>query len=132
MVKNAKMEKSDLFLNTYVQYVEDFKFLVLAAGIAHRLPDKEIVKMFVSGLKPEVFGEEIYSRAFQTLVDVIPEIRHELANFWDIIEISQRIKRPEPKKEAKDRSADGPISRKQGFANKTSVWGVFRERGESI
>ena len=26
MVKNAKMEKSELSLNTYVQYVEDFKF----------------------------------------------------------------------------------------------------------
>ena len=26
MVKNSKMEKSDLSLNTYVQYVEDFKF----------------------------------------------------------------------------------------------------------
>ena len=51
--KNAKMEKSDLSLNTYVQYVEDFKFWVLAAGswqlvmlIGFR---KEVVKMFVSG-----------------------------------------------------------------------------------
>ena len=26
MIKNAKMEKSDLILSTYVQYVEDFKF----------------------------------------------------------------------------------------------------------
>ena len=56
------MEKSDLSLNTYVPYVEDFKFWVLAAGNTHRLPEKEIVKMFVSGLKPEVFREEIYSR----------------------------------------------------------------------
>ena len=44
--------------------------------------------------------------------------RHELANYRDIIEISERIKRPEPKKDAKDRIADGPISRKQGFASK--------------
>ena len=36
MVKNAKMEKSDLSLNTY-QYVEDFKVCVLATGNAHRL-----------------------------------------------------------------------------------------------
>ena len=61
MVKNAKMKESDLSLNTDVQYAEDFKFWVLAAGNDHRLP---IVKMFVSGLKPEVFREEIYSRAF--------------------------------------------------------------------
>ena len=43
MIKNAKMEKSDLSLNTYVQYVEDFKFWVMAAGLPHRIPEKEIV-----------------------------------------------------------------------------------------
>ena len=65
-------------------------------------------------VKPEVFHEEIYSRAFETLVDVMVETRHELANNRDIMEISERIKRPEPKKDAKDRRADGPISTKQG------------------
>ena len=34
MVKNAKMEISDLSLNTYVQYVDDFKFWVLEMLIA--------------------------------------------------------------------------------------------------
>ena len=29
MVKNTKMEKSDLSLNAYVQYVEDLKFWVI-------------------------------------------------------------------------------------------------------
>ena len=47
--KNPKMEKSDPSLNTYEQYVEDFKFLVLVAGNAHRPPEKENVKIFVSG-----------------------------------------------------------------------------------
>ena len=42
MIKNAKMEKSDLTLSTYVQYVEDFKFWVNVAGRPHRIPDKEI------------------------------------------------------------------------------------------
>ena len=38
MVKMAKMEKSNLSLNNYnyVQYVEDLKFWVMAAGNAHR------------------------------------------------------------------------------------------------
>ena len=44
MVKNAKMEKSDLSLNTYVSYVEDFKFWVMTAGNAHRLPRKILLK----------------------------------------------------------------------------------------
>ena len=51
MIKNAKMEKSDLNLSTYVQYVEDFKFWVDVAGRPHQIPDKEIAKCFVNGLK---------------------------------------------------------------------------------
>ena len=46
---------------------------MLEAGNAHRLPEKEIVKMFVSDLKPEVFREEIYSRVFDTLVDLMAD-----------------------------------------------------------
>ena len=80
--------------------------------------------MFVS-LKPEVFREDIYSRAFETLVDVMTETRHELVNYRDIIEISERIKRPKPKKDAKDWSADGPISKKQGFTSKTPSGASF-------
>ena len=55
LIKNAKMEKSDLSLNTYVQYAEDFKFCVMEADSAHRITEKEIVKCFVNGLKPEIF-----------------------------------------------------------------------------
>ena len=40
--ENAKMEKSDLTLSTFVQYVEDFRFSVNAAGRAHQLPENEI------------------------------------------------------------------------------------------
>ena len=67
--------------------------------------------MFVSGLKPKIFREEIYSRAFETLLDVMAETKHELANYRDIMEIFERIKRPEPRKDSKDRNADDPIPR---------------------
>ena len=53
--------------------------------------------MFVNGFKLEVFHEEIYYRAFEILVDVMAETRHELANYRDIIE----IKRPEPRETRK-------------------------------
>ena len=48
MIKNAKMEKLDLTLSTYVQYVKDFKFWVNVAGRPRRIPDKEIAKCFVN------------------------------------------------------------------------------------
>ena len=41
-----------------MQYVEDFKFWVMTAGNSHRLPEKEIVKMCVNSLKPEIFRED--------------------------------------------------------------------------
>ena len=64
LIENAKIEKSDLMLSTNLQYVEDFRFWMNVAGPSHRLPDKEIAECFVSGLKPDVFREEMYSRTF--------------------------------------------------------------------
>jgi hypothetical protein len=52
------MEKFDLSLSTYVLYVEDFKFWVKEDGPAHRFPEIEAAKMFVIGLKPDMFREE--------------------------------------------------------------------------
>ena len=81
MIKNAKIEKSDLTLSTYVQYVEDLKFWVNIAGRPHRLPEKEIAKCFVNDLKPDIFREEMYSRTFENLDDVVREAREELSTY---------------------------------------------------
>ena len=72
--ENAKMEKSNLTLWTFVQYVEDFRFWVKAAARAHRMPEKEIAKMFVTGLKPDLFREDVYySRSCETLQEAMDE-----------------------------------------------------------
>jgi len=83
MVKNAKMEKSDPTLPTFAQHVEDFRFWVNAAGRAHRVPEKEIAKSFVSRLKPDLFREEIYARSCETLQEAMDESRAELATYRD-------------------------------------------------
>ena len=44
LIKNAKMEKSDLSLSTYVQNVEDFRFWINVAERPYRLPEKELAK----------------------------------------------------------------------------------------
>jgi hypothetical protein len=80
-VKNAKMEKSDLSLSTFTQYMDDFKFWLKAAGDHHSIPEKEVVKIFVSGLKPELFRDEIHSRACENMRNVINEAREELATY---------------------------------------------------
>ena len=99
MIKNAKMEKSDLTLSAYIQYIEDFSFWMNVAGRFHRLPEREIVKRFISGLKPDVFREKMFSRTFETLDDVIRQAREELSTYRDILKISDRIRKKQPKKE---------------------------------
>jgi hypothetical protein len=125
MIKNAKMEKSDLTLSTYVQYVEDFKFWVNVAGMPHRLPGKEIAKWFVNGLKPDIFRAEIYSRTFQNLDDVIRAESPRKCIFLSCYsEISDRVKKAEPKKEFGKEKRDYPKSvanfPKKNEANSTS------------
>ena len=56
-------------------------------------------KCFVSGLKPDVFREEMYSRTFDTLESVNREAREDLSTYRDILEIFDRIKKVEPKQE---------------------------------
>ena len=89
MFINTKMVKSDLSLSTYVQYMEDFCFWMNVAGRAHRLPEREIAKCFVSGLKPDVFREEMFSRIFETermTSFVKPEKNHLLIGiYWKFL-----------------------------------------------
>ena len=102
MIKNAEMEKSDLTLSTYVQYVEDFKFWVNVTGRPHRILDKEIANWivnFVNGLKPELFREKMFSQSFKNLDDMVREAREELPTYRDILEISDRVKKSESENE---------------------------------
>ena len=96
--ENAKIEKSDLTLSTFVQYDEDFRFWVNAAGRAHRLSEKEIEKIFVTGLKPDLFRGEIYSRSCETLQEAMDKSRAELPTYRDILEVTDRAKKAHEKK----------------------------------
>jgi hypothetical protein len=125
-------EIGPLSLNTYVQYVEDFKFWVMVAGNTHRIPEKEIAKLFVSGLKPDIFREEIYARSCESLVDAMAETRNELSNYREFMEISDRIKRPEVKKDSKDRIPECLNIQEIREQHQGSYWGAFRERLEEI
>ena len=97
----------------------------MAAGNAYRIPEKEIAKLFVSGLKPDIFREEIYARSCESLLDSMAETRNELSNYREIMEISDRIKRPEVKKDSKDRMPDASISRKSGSNTKAPIGAPF-------
>jgi hypothetical protein len=137
MIKNAKMEKSDLSLTTYVQYVEDFRFWVNVAGRPHRIPDREIAKCFVNGLKPELFREEMYARSFDNLEDVIRETREELKTYRKLSDISDRAKKSEPKKDfGKDKrefSKSVATFSKKSEANTTSgaTFSPYKKSGPS-
>ena len=98
----AKMGKLNLTLLTFVHYVEDFRFWVNAAGRAHWLPEKEIPKLFVTGLKTYLFREEIYSRSCETLQETMDESRAELSTYRDILIITDRVKEVDVKNEKRE------------------------------
>ena len=87
--------------------------------------------IFVSGLKPDIFREEIYSRSCESLVDVMAETRHELSNYRDIMVISDRIKRAEVKKDSKDRMPEASISRKSGSNTKAPTGASFAKHSKA-
>ena len=65
--------------------------------------EKEIVKCFVNGLKPELFKEEMFSKSCDTLVEVMAAARADLATYREILEISEGVKKAEVKKDFKER-----------------------------
>ena len=73
-------------------------------------PGNEIAKYFVNALKPDIFRKEIYSRRFESLDDVVREAREELSTNQDILEISDRVKKSEPKEEFDKEQRDYPKS----------------------
>jgi len=64
-------------------------------------------------------------RKFILDISVMAETRYESSNYRNIIEISERITRPEVRKDAKDRTPDAHISRKQGSYNKAPAGRYF-------
>ena len=66
------------------------------------MPEKETAKMFVTGLKPDLFPEEFYSRNCEMLQEAMDESRAELSSYLDILEITDRINKADVKKEKRD------------------------------
>jgi len=50
-------------------------------------------------LKPDIFREEMYSRTFENLDDAVREAREELTTYREILDISDCVKKSEPKKD---------------------------------
>ena len=60
------------------------------------------------------------------------ETRHQVANYRDKIEISDHIKRPEAKKEQKDRTPEAHISRKSGSYTKAPIRASFANDSKAL
>jgi hypothetical protein len=100
------MAKEDLSLSTFLAYVEDFKFGIQVAGMAYKPPEKEVAKCFVQGLRPDLFRDEMQSRAFETVDQAIVGAREALSHFRDILEASMRLRLSDARRE-KGKFSDG-------------------------
>ena len=61
-------------------------------------------------MKPDIFREEMYSKTFENSDDVVRESREELSTYRDILEISDCVKKSEPKKDLGKDERDYPKS----------------------
>ena len=85
------------------------------------MPEKETAKMFVTGLKPDLFPEEFYSRNCEMLQEAMDESRAELSSYLDILEITDRINKADVKKEKRDPPFSDAIVKKVADT-KASEW----------
>jgi len=99
MIKNAQMEKSDLTLSTYVQYVEDLKFGSMMREDLLGFREKKLLNFSWIVWSPIFFVKKVYSRTFKNLDDVIWEARKQLSTYRNIMRILDCVKKSEPKKD---------------------------------
>ena len=71
----------------------------------------------------EMNCEEMYSRTFENLDDVVRETREELSTYRDILEISDRVKKSEPKMDFSKDKRDWPKS-VETFPKKTEATSI--------
>ena len=62
LVEEVKMKSSTWSLKAYLEYAEEFQLQCQLAGPEFAPPQKEMVKMFVKGLRPEALQTEIRRR----------------------------------------------------------------------
>ena len=80
----------------------NFKFGVNAAWRAHRFPGEEILEMFVTGIKHDLFRKEIHSRKRETSQEAMDESRAKLSTYRDILDITDLVNKADVTKEKRD------------------------------
>jgi hypothetical protein len=58
MVEEVKMKATTWSLEAYMEYMEEFRIQAFLAGREYAPPEKEVVKIFVKGLRPETLQTE--------------------------------------------------------------------------
>ena len=71
LVSTIKMSSLPLCLTTFLAYVKDFIFFMMAAGEDTKPLAKKITKIFINGLSNKVWKSEIIAKDPTTLVSAI-------------------------------------------------------------
>jgi len=68
LLEAVKMHTTIWSLESFLEYVEDFRFHMMLAGNEFQPPDSEVVKIFVKGLQPATLQTEICKKSLDTFV----------------------------------------------------------------
>ena len=92
-------------LESFLEYVEDFRFHMMLAGNEFQPPDSEVVKIFVKGLQPATLQTEICKKSLDTLHEVIEETTDVIVRYKAIFDIQESVHKPSTKKSTKKSSS---------------------------
>jgi len=111
MMEEVKMKSNSWSIESYMEFVEEFKIQRLLVGETEAPPEKEIVKIFIRGLRPDELQTEVRRRAIETLEEVVDKTSAIILQFkpmFDVMSSKKDDKKPESKekKPKRDESSE--------------------------
>jgi hypothetical protein len=98
LLEQVKMSTTSWSLEAYLEYVEEFRFQMMLAGVTYQPPEKEVIKIFVKGLQPNTLQTEIRRKNLENLELVIDETSEVIIRYKAIFDIQESMVKSNPKK----------------------------------
>jgi hypothetical protein len=97
MVEEVKMKVTTWSFEAYMEYAEDFRIQALLAGRDFAPPEKEVVKIFVKGLRPETLQTEIRRRNLDTLEEAMDVTSDVVIRYKAIFDLQPNLRKEDSK-----------------------------------
>jgi hypothetical protein len=124
MMEEVKMKINTWSIEAYMEYIENFSIQRLLAGEKIAPPEKEIVKIFIKGRRPEQLQTEIRRRGLETMtavIDTTSEVILQFKPMFDMVSVKKEEKpKQDQEKKQKREDSDEKVIEPSAKADTTS------------